>query len=55
MGIYQIIIIVVYAMALGAALINHGKKEEYKYNFYLRLVLTGLLMFCLYKGGFFNQ
>ena len=54
MGIWQIIVIVLYALSLGMHLALHGKPKTGTYNFGSALVSFGILFFALYKGGFFS-
>ena len=54
MGIWQIIMVALYALSLGLYLANHGKPKEGKYSFWTALFSTGLQIFILYMGGFFG-
>lgn len=53
MGIWQIVMIVLYAMNLGISLIKHGETEIKKYNFWVTLISTVISVGILWAGGFF--
>ena len=53
MGIPQIIIIVLYAVALLIAAHEHGKPREGETNFWISLSGTAILFGLLIWGGFF--
>lgn len=52
MNIWSIVIIVLYTLSLGVDLAKHG--QQGKYNFWASLLSYGIIMFCLYMGGFFK-
>jgi len=41
-------------MGLGMAMIKHGEVKKGKENFWNNLAGTLIMLFVLYKGGFFN-
>lgn len=54
-GAAQIIMIVLYAMGLGISAAKHGEsKEETKYNFWVTLICTILVVALLAWGGFWT-
>lgn len=53
MNIYQIIIIILYSMSLGIALVNHGKPKQGNENFWITLISVLINLFILIQGGFF--
>lgn len=52
MNIWSIVVIVLYTLSLGVTLAKHGQQS--KYNFWASLLSFGIIMFCLYMGGFFK-
>lgn len=52
MNIWSIVVIVLYTLNLGVVLAKHG--QQGKYNFWASLLNFGIIMFCLYMGGFFK-
>lgn len=44
--------LVIMLIGLGVALAKHG--EYTKINFWYTLISTSIILFLLYKGGFFN-
>lgn len=55
MTIWQIIMVVLWAMNLGIDLVKHGEyKPRQKYNFFATLIATGIEALILYYGGFFG-
>ena len=51
-----IVIIVLWCMGLGIALVKHGEFDEVnsRYSFWRTLINTGILAFLLITGGFFS-
>lgn len=54
MNIWSIVVIVLYTLSLGVDLAKHGQKRSGEYNFWVSLLSFGIIMFCLYMGGFFK-
>jgi len=54
MGICEIILSVLYILNLGLYLKSHGEPKEGKYNFWEALIVTCVLFFLLWKGGFYS-
>lgn len=54
MGAPQIVLIVIFAMALGMHASNHGDPypDDYKFNFWGKLVAVGIYVTILWWGGF---
>lgn len=50
----QYLIIALYSMSLGMNLINHGKEEIHRYNFFTSFIATGIVLAILMWGGFFG-
>lgn len=50
-----IIILLLFALNLGAILVKHGEPIEGKYNFWISLIWYGILIFLLYKAGLFTN
>ena len=42
-------------MGLGVELANHGKERTGKYNFPLKLLAVGVLIWLYYNAGLFNN
>lgn len=49
-----IIILLLFALELGATLVKHGEPREGKVNFWIYLLWYGILIFLLYKAGLFD-
>ena len=49
-----IIILLLFALELGATLVKHGEPKEGKVNFWISLLWYGILIFLLYKAGLFD-
>ena len=54
MGIPQIIIIVLYSLSLGIAMVKHGEPMTGRHSFPLSLCSVAALMALLWWGGFFG-
>jgi len=54
MGVCQMIITALYMMSLGMNLAKHGQPRENKYNFWEALIMTSIILFLLWKGGFYS-
>ena len=54
MNIWSIVVIVLYTLNLGVDLAKHGQQRTGEYNFWVSLLAFGIIMFCLYMGGFFK-
>lgn len=54
MRLPQYLIIALYSMSLGMNLINHGKEEIRRYNFFTSLFATVIALGILMWGGFFG-
>ncbi len=54
MGIPQIIVLVIYMIALGMSLADDGKVKMKKESFWLSLVSVGTILALLWWGGFFG-
>ena len=54
MNIWSIVVIVLYTLSLGIELAKHGQKRTGEHNFWTGLLSIGIIMFCLYMGGFFK-
>lgn len=50
----QITYIAIACLGLGLMLALHGTPRKGKHNFWVSLVSTFLMIFILYKGGFFG-
>lgn len=50
----QIIIIVMYAMSLGIAAVQHGEPRNDKNNFFISSIAVAIQVALLIWGGFFN-
>ena len=55
MGIPQIIVLVIYMIALGMSLGDDGKVKMKKESFWLSLVSVGTILALLWWGGFFGE
>lgn len=54
MGVWQIVIVVFYAMGLGIGIAEHGKEKKGKNNVIYVIISLIINLTILYKGGFFN-
>ena len=54
MGIPQIILLMLEAMAVGIALVNDGKVITKKENFLSTFISVGIVLALLWWGGFFG-
>ena len=54
MGVCEVILSVLYILNLGLYLEAHGKPKEGKYNFWECLIVTSVVFFLLWKGGFYS-
>lgn len=54
MGVWQIIYLAWMFMGLGNALSRHGEPRKDTYNFWVSLLSSVIIVFILYKGGFFG-
>lgn len=54
MGIWQIIYIALTAMGLGIVLVKHGEPRTDKYNIFVSLTSTVIVLIILFLGGFFS-
>jgi len=54
MEVCQMIITALYMMSLGMNLAKHGQPRENKYNFWEALIMTSIIIFLLWKGGFYS-
>ena len=54
MNIWSIVVAVLYTLSLGVDLAKHGQQRTGKYNFWASLLAFGIIVFCLYMGGFFK-
>lgn len=50
-----IIILLLFALELGATLVKHGEPREGKVNFWNSLLWYGAIIFLLYKAGLFTN
>ena len=50
----QLIYIALSLISLGIILAKHGEVKDGKHNFFTSLLLTVLVYWLLYEGGFFN-
>lgn len=53
MGIWQIVYIGIMFMGLGLNLAKDGQPKEGKYSFWAQFLADAIILFILYKGGFF--
>ena len=54
MNVWQIIVIILYALSLGMHLAKNGEPRTGTYSFGSAFFSTALVFFALYKGGFFS-
>ena len=50
----QIIYLVIIILGTGINLAKHGEQKNDKYNIWTHLLSVVIILFILYKGGFFN-
>lgn len=53
--IASIVILLLYAVALGISLAKHGEEKKGKHNFWSDLVTVILLLYLLYLAGTFDK
>lgn len=51
---YQIIYLLLITSSLGMTFAKHGEPKTGKENGWTSLIAAGIIIFILYKGGFFN-
>lgn len=54
LGVPQIIVIVLFTLSLGMSLADDGKMKTKKESFFASLISSGIMLFLLYWGGFFD-
>ncbi len=54
MGLPQITFIVLLAIDLGIAMAKHGQPRKGQHNFIASLVASAILLFLVWRGGFFG-
>lgn len=47
--------LVLYGVALGIALVQHGKPKTGNHSFWVQLIASGIGFTLLWWGGFFNK
>lgn len=53
--VYQITYLLLIAISLGMTFAKHGEPKTGKENGWITLITSGVVLFILYKGGFFNS
>lgn len=51
---YQLIYLLMITLSLGMTFAKHGEPKTGKENGWITLITAGVVLFILYKGGFFN-
>lgn len=54
MGLWQIIMIGMYFLNMGLAIALHGQPKKGNHNILTTMIGSGIGIFILYMGGFFN-
>lgn len=54
MTIYAVIYLVIQGLGLGILLAKHGQPREDRYNVFLGLLSSALMIWLLWAGGFFS-
>lgn len=54
LNIWNLIYLILTGASLGIHLAKHGEQRSDKYNFWNYLIASSIIIFVLYKGGFFN-
>lgn len=54
MGVCQIIITALYMVSIGINLARDGEPREGKYSFLGSLIGSSIMLFLLWKGGFYS-
>ena len=53
--IYKLILIGLHVLGFGISLADHGKPKKGTHNVWYSIISSALVMFLLYKSGFFND